>query len=124
MTQLEALRAHFDAGGSLTVADALRDLGIYALSQRCGELEREGYPVISRMIALPNGKHVAQYFKATAAPVSVHPLAASPSAETQSAAAVPDEQLILDSEGRPFYTAVGWGPGYPVDQAHLHKGKR
>lgn len=63
MTQLETLRQHFDNGGTLTVAQALTDFGIYALSQRCGDLRDAGYPVAARMIETPNGKRIAEYFK-------------------------------------------------------------
>ena len=64
MTQLETLAEAFDAGERLTVAVALDKYGIYALSQRCGELDRKwGYPVDSRTISTPTGKHVSEYFK-------------------------------------------------------------
>ena len=63
MTQLETLAEAFDRGEALTVATALGKYGIYALSQRCGELWRAGYPVESRTITTPTGKHVSEYFK-------------------------------------------------------------
>lgn len=63
MTQLDQLRKHFDDGGTLTVAEALGVYGIYALSQRCGDLRDAGYPVASRMIETPTGKRVAEYYK-------------------------------------------------------------
>ena len=63
MTQLEQLSEAFDRGEALTVATALSKYGIYALSQRCGELWRAGYPVDSRTITTNNGKHVSEYFK-------------------------------------------------------------
>ena len=63
MTHLESLKAAFDRGESLTVAEALTRFGIYALSQRCTDLRREGYPVDSTMIELPSGKRVARYAK-------------------------------------------------------------
>ena len=62
MTQVEQLAEAFDAGERLTVATALARYGIYALSQRCGELAR-WYPVESRTVSLPNGKHVSEYFR-------------------------------------------------------------
>lgn len=61
MKQTDLLQAAFDAGEVLTVASALSKYGIYALSQRCGELRREGYPIESEMISLPSGKHCKQY---------------------------------------------------------------
>ena len=63
MRQVDMLREHFDCGGSLTVAEALERYGVYALSQRCTDLRREGYPVDSRMVTTPSGKRIAQYFK-------------------------------------------------------------
>lgn len=63
MTQLQSLKAAFDLGESSTVAEALGRHGIYALSQRVGELRRAGYPVLVDMVKLPNGKHVATYSK-------------------------------------------------------------
>ena len=64
MTQAEILMAAFDRGERLTVASALDRYGIYALSQRCGELWRKyGYPVDSRTITTPTGKHISEYSK-------------------------------------------------------------
>ena len=62
MTQLETLAEAFDRGERLTVASALQQYGIYALSQRCGELGR-WYPVESRTVATPTGKHVSEYYR-------------------------------------------------------------
>ena len=61
MTQNDAILAHLSAGGTLTVAEALTGLGCYALSQRIGELKREGVPIEAEMITLDNGKRVARY---------------------------------------------------------------
>lgn len=61
MRQLDTLQAALDRGEVLTVASALAAYGVYALSQRMGELRREGYPVERAMIALPSGKRVAEY---------------------------------------------------------------
>ena len=72
MTQLDTLRAAFDRGERLTVATALQQYGVYALSQRCGELARSGYPLDSTFIRLPNRKAVKEYFKG-----SPHPWPAS-----------------------------------------------
>lgn len=63
MTQTEQLAQAFDNGARLTVLTALRDYGIYALSQRAGELFRAGYPVESRTVVLPNRKRISEYFK-------------------------------------------------------------
>ena len=56
-TLLEALRR----GERLTVAIALEKYQCYALSQRMGDLRKLGWPILSAMIELPSGKHVAQY---------------------------------------------------------------
>ena len=64
MTQLEQLADALDRGERLTVAVALEKYGVYALSQRMGELARKwGYPVESRTIETPTGKHVSEYFR-------------------------------------------------------------
>ena len=62
MTQVELLAEAFDRGEHLTVMTALQVYGIYALSQRCGELAK-WYPVESRTVALPSGKHVSEYYR-------------------------------------------------------------
>ena len=62
MTQLEQLAEALDRGERLTVAVALEKYGVYALSQRMGELARKwGYPVESQFIELPSGKSVKEY---------------------------------------------------------------
>ena len=64
MTQLEQLADALDRGERLTVAEALSKYGIYALSQRCGELARKwSYPVDSRTVETPTGKHISECFK-------------------------------------------------------------
>jgi hypothetical protein len=62
MTQLQILADAFDRGEHLTVATALTKYGIYALSQRCGELAK-WYPVESQTITTASGKHVSEYFR-------------------------------------------------------------
>ena len=63
MSQLEMLKQALDRGESLTVAEALTQYGIYALSQRIGQLDRGGYPTEHEMITLPSGKRVCRYSK-------------------------------------------------------------
>ena len=63
MTQLSVLRAAFDRGEELTVAEALAKYGIYALSQRCQRLLKDGYPLDKGMITLAGGKRVCRYWK-------------------------------------------------------------
>jgi hypothetical protein len=57
----ELLRA-FKRGERLTVAVALERYGCFAISQRVGELRRQGWPVRSQTIKLPSGKHVSEYW--------------------------------------------------------------
>jgi len=61
--QCEALAAAFDRGETLTVLTALERYGVYALSQRAGELVRNGYPVAIRSIKTPSGKWIGEYSK-------------------------------------------------------------
>jgi Helix-turn-helix domain len=63
MSQLLTLKHIFDMGESLSVAEALTKYGIYALSQRCGELSRSGYPVSADWETTSSGKHIVRYSK-------------------------------------------------------------
>lgn len=62
MTQHQTLLAAFKRGETLTVAESLSRYGIYALSQRCGELVDDGHPIKSQTIKTPTGKRVSQYY--------------------------------------------------------------
>lgn len=55
------LRALFD-GEKLTVAAALEKYGVYALSQRMGELSRTGWPIQKQDVIVGSGKRVKQYW--------------------------------------------------------------
>ena len=48
--------------GPLTVLEAIKYLNCYALSQRCGQLRKEGFPIQREMIQVESGKRVARYF--------------------------------------------------------------
>ena len=61
MTQHEALLSALRRGERLTVKIALDRYGVYALSQRIGELKK-GHPIQSRMITTLTGKRVAEYW--------------------------------------------------------------
>ena len=63
MSQVDMLKKHFDAGKSLTVLEAIK-LGVCALSQRCGELRKAGYPIEGEMVMVGAGKRVMRYRKA------------------------------------------------------------
>ena len=57
----ELLTSMFD-GKKFTVLTALDDLGIYALSQRCGELKNKyHWPIKADWKQLPSGKKVMEY---------------------------------------------------------------
>jgi hypothetical protein len=54
---------HFlTTGEYLTVLTAIRAYGIYALSQRVGELKRMGFPIQDQWTVLKNGKRVKAYY--------------------------------------------------------------
>ena len=61
MTQLDILQAAFDRGESLTMLEAALKYGIGALSQRVGDLKRDGYPIATETVKTSTGKHVARY---------------------------------------------------------------
>lgn len=65
-SQCETLLLALDRGEKLTVLGAIHKYGVYALSQRCGELRRMGWQIKSEMVTLPSGKRVAQYSKEAA----------------------------------------------------------
>jgi hypothetical protein len=64
VNQKEQLKRHFDRGLSITSREALLDLNIYALSQRCGDIEAGGYPLERVWIKLKSGKSCIRYSKA------------------------------------------------------------
>lgn len=59
--QARAVLDFLITGKTLTVLESIEQLGVYALSQRCGELRKAGLPIDSEMITLKNGKKVALY---------------------------------------------------------------
>jgi Helix-turn-helix domain len=61
-TQHYEILMYLKAGGRLTVAKALTELGIYALSQRCGELRRQGWPIQSTTKKVGPHVWVSEYF--------------------------------------------------------------
>ena len=60
MTQPDKLLAHFKNGGTLTVAEALTRFGVYALSQRVGEMKRK-HNIQSEWVK-QNGKRFKRYY--------------------------------------------------------------
>lgn len=64
-TQHQMLTEHFQAGGSLTVLEAIQQYGCYALSQRVGELKKPPFnlDIVTEMVEIPSGKRIARYHK-------------------------------------------------------------
>jgi hypothetical protein len=62
--QKEKIINHLMTRGPLTVLEAMMYLKVYALSQRCTELRREGFPIEKEMIQVDSGKRIARYFLA------------------------------------------------------------
>ena len=60
--QGKMLLTFLKSGGSLTVLKAINLLGIYALSQRCGELKKQGWPIKDEFVTCPSGKRVKEYW--------------------------------------------------------------
>lgn len=60
-TQHYKLLRAFERGEQLTVAEALTQYGVYALSQRVGELKRMGWPIVSEPFETSGGARVARY---------------------------------------------------------------
>lgn len=58
---------YLQSGGTLTPLEALRLFDCLSLSQRCGELKRQGWPIISELVKVGSGKKVARYSMARAA---------------------------------------------------------
>ncbi len=63
-TQGYEILTYLQSGKTLTVAKALTELGVYALSQRIGELKRGGWPILSRTIETAGGARVSEYWMA------------------------------------------------------------
>lgn len=61
MTQHDILLAALKRGERLTVKIALDRYGVYALSQRIGELKKS-HPIKSRIVKTLTGKRVSEYW--------------------------------------------------------------
>jgi len=60
VSQRLEIQRHLAKGHTITPMQAFLKFGCLALSQRCTELRRDGWPVKTRMVNV-NGKRVAQY---------------------------------------------------------------
>lgn len=61
-TQHYEILMYLQDGGRLTVGKALLELSVYALSQRIGELKKQGWPIQSRTIETSGGARVSEYY--------------------------------------------------------------
>lgn len=61
-TQCYEILMYLKRGGRLTVAKALTEFGVYALSQRVGELKRAGWPIRSRTVEANGGARISEYW--------------------------------------------------------------
>jgi hypothetical protein len=61
-TQKHKLLLAFQRGESLTTLEAALKYGVMALSQRCGELIRMGWPIQSETVETDGGAHVSRYW--------------------------------------------------------------
>lgn len=60
MSQKLEIQRHLSKGHKLTPLQALHKFGVMALSQRVGELKREGWPVATELVQV-GSKRVAEY---------------------------------------------------------------
>ena len=60
-SQCDTLLNAMYRGEKLTVLTAMDKYGVYALSQRAGELERMGWKVKRGWLELPSGKRIRTY---------------------------------------------------------------
>lgn len=65
-TQCYEILMYLQSGGTLTVAKAMSELAVYALSQRVGELKKMGWPIQSRALKIRDKCYVAEYSLPTA----------------------------------------------------------
>jgi hypothetical protein len=59
--QQQKILEYLLTGKKLTVLTAITELGVYALSQRIGEIKSKGCPIHTEMITTESGKRVAEY---------------------------------------------------------------
>jgi hypothetical protein len=62
MNQKDFILRYLKTGKKLTPLKALELFGCMSLSQRCGELKKQGYEIRSKLIELPTGKRVGLYW--------------------------------------------------------------
>lgn len=60
-SQCEQVLRHLQAGYTLTTLEAVEKFGVMALSQRCTDLRKLGWPIKSEPVVTANGKRIARY---------------------------------------------------------------
>jgi hypothetical protein len=60
-SQSSRILKYLQSGRSLTVLEALRLFGCYALSQRIGELRRQGWPIDATWKRTRHAKRIKRY---------------------------------------------------------------
>ena len=61
-TQHHKLLMAFERGERLTTLEAALQYGVMALSQRCGDLRRMGWPILSETVETAGGARVSRYW--------------------------------------------------------------
>ncbi len=61
-SQCKEILRYLAHGKTLTVVEAIERFGCYALSQRCGDLRKQGWPVRCRLVKLASGKRIGEFF--------------------------------------------------------------
>jgi hypothetical protein len=61
-SQCKEILRYLAQGKTLTVVEAIEKFGCYALSQRCGDLRKDGWPIKCRMVKVASGKRIGQYY--------------------------------------------------------------
>ena len=61
MSQRLEIQRHLAAGHSITPLVALRKFGCLSLSQRIGQIKRDGFPVVTKLVKVGPNKRVAEY---------------------------------------------------------------
>ena len=61
MSQCDQILYYLRDGNTLTPQECNQRFDCMTLSQRVGELKKQGHNIVSEMVTLPNGKRVAEY---------------------------------------------------------------
>ena len=59
-SQKQQILSHLKRGWKITALQALNKYGCLRLAARIGDIKREGYPIVSRLVS-HNGKRFAEY---------------------------------------------------------------